>query len=74
MKTIKIDITSVSEALDVVSKLDEFPTDEFMFTNKEGNKESDARAYIGIIYALSEFGEIYLVNKTHDGLFPESIK
>ena len=74
MKKVRLNITSVSEALDIFNKLLDESKDEFVLINEDESKQSDPKTYIGVIYALSEFDEIYLVNKTNDGIFPEFIK
>ena len=73
MEKIKLDITNIDEAYDLVNRLYEESQDEFMFTNSDESKISEL-TQMGIIYAMSEFDEIYLVNETNDGVFPEFIR
>lgn len=74
MKKIQLKFTSVSDAIETINRLTQESPDEFFVVDGSGTKEADPRTYIGLIYAVSEFDEIYLVNKTNDGVFPEFIK
>ena len=75
MNRIKLNITSVSDAYEFSDRLNEFDTDsEYVVEDSCGDRKSDARTHFGITYALSEFDEMYLVNETNDGVFPEFIK
>ena len=74
MEKVKLHIISVTDAYELVNRLSEESQDEFMFTNFDESKVADPRTQMGIIYAMSEFDEIYLVNETNDGVFPEFIK
>lgn len=48
--------------------------DEYILQDKTGGRVADAYTIIWVAYAVSEFNNyIYLVNKTHNGVFPEGI-
>lgn len=71
MKRQLLKFTSVSEACKFVDNLNEKYADNFVLINEDESLEADPRTYLGIVYALSEFKMIYLINKTNDGMFPE---
>lgn len=66
-------ITSVSKFCDLANRLNEEFSDKFVLQNSDGSKEIEINTTISIIYALSEFDDIYLVNKTNDGVFPDFV-
>ena len=66
-------ITSVSEFYDLANRLNEDSSDKFILQNEDGTKSTEIKTTISIIYALSEFDKIYLVNETNDGVFPDFI-
>ena len=74
MKKIEIKFTSVSEAYEFANRLNESSNDDFSLTNEDGSKTVDLRTHMSIIYALSDFDKIYLINNTNDGVFPEFIR
>lgn len=74
MKRLKLNLTSVSEAYEFLNKVNNSSLDDFELTNSDNSKSSDPKTRIGIVYALSEFDEIYLINRTHDGIFPEGVE
>lgn len=47
--------------------------DKYILTNAEGDLNVSARSYLGVRYAAAEFGKLYLVNQTEDGVFPNGI-
>lgn len=73
MNRIKIDIRDMNDAKAFCEKLSEESEDQFILVNKDGSRDVDLTC-LGVTYALSSFDEIYLVNKTNDGIFPEFIK
>ncbi len=70
----RIQLTSpkdVKEFVDIINSTD--TVNEYIFENATCDKVADARSYLGAMYASSDFKVIYLVNKTHDGIFPPEI-
>jgi hypothetical protein len=66
-------ITSVPEFCDLANRLNEECSDKFILQNEDGTKSTEIKTTISIIYALSEFDKIYLVNETNDGVFPDFV-
>lgn len=66
-------ITSVSEFCDLANRLNAECSDKFILQNEDGTKSTEIKTTISIIYALSEFDKIYLVNETNDGVFPDFV-
>lgn len=49
-------------------------TDKYVLTDDTGAFVVDARSLMGVIYmAIDHNDSTYLVNKTHDGVFPKGI-
>ncbi len=49
-------------------------TDRYTLENFDGSRRVNARSLIGAIYMTVDFNnETYLVNETHDGIFPTGI-
>jgi len=45
--------------------------DRYVLEDYNGRNRVSARSYLGALYASMEFkGEIFVVNETHDGVFP----
>lgn len=71
----KIRLDTVKSVEKFVSKLNSDGTiDKYFLEDFNGDKRVDARSYLGVVYASSDFsGEIYLVNATNDGKYPSFI-
>lgn len=41
--------------------------------NEDGTKCVNARSMLGVLYAIAEFKDMFLINLTHDGEFPEEV-
>lgn len=48
-------------------------TDHYALVNEDGTLSVNARSYLGVLYAATEFGKLYLVNQTESGKFPIGI-
>ena len=62
----------------VTDFINEMSTDNSLYRyyleNFDGSYRVNARSLLGAIYASAEFqGQVFLVNDTHDGLFPNFI-
>lgn len=67
-------LTTIEDVSNFVSVLNHDGTiDKYELTNTAGNLNVDARSYLGTLYAATEFGKLYLVNRTEDGKFPSGI-
>lgn len=71
----RICIDTPAQAQDFVQKINSDGTIyKYYLENFEGNKRVDARSYLGVIYASSDFeGQIFLVNETEDNKMPSFI-
>lgn len=48
--------------------------DAFSIEDDKGHHRSNARSFLGVLYASSEFCDhMYLINDTNDGVFPYCI-
>lgn len=48
--------------------------DEFTIEDSNGHHRSNAKSFLGVLYASSEFCDgMYLVNETTDGFFPHCV-
>jgi hypothetical protein len=65
-------LSSKQAVINFVSALNrDGSTDRYVLENSDGSYTVSARSFLGVIYASSEFGDdIYLVNQSHDGVFP----
>ena len=62
MNRVQLNFTSVPDAYDYLNRLFEESKDKFILTNSDGSKIADPKTEMGVLYALSEFDEIYLVS------------
>lgn len=71
----RIQLESFADAQNFVKFINDYnSSDEFVLQDKTGGRIADARTIMGVAYAVSEFNKnIYLVNKTNEGRFPEGI-
>ena len=50
-------------------------TDTFMLENHNGKQRANASSMLGVLYASGDYGdEMYLVNETNDGFFPNELE
>lgn len=69
-----IQIIGTEEIKDFVATLNHDGTaDKYILQNFDGSFTVDARSYLGALYASAEFGDIFLLNLTNDGKFPNGI-
>ena len=69
----RIYISSQKELLSFVNSFYE-TDDQFTVENRNGTSRVNAGSVIGMMYAMSEFSEeMYIVNRTRDGVFPSFI-
>ena len=47
--------------------------DSVTLENFDDSFRADARSMLGVAYAAAEFDSLFLVNRTHDGVFPKGI-
>ena len=48
--------------------------DKYVLETADGNYRVSARSYLGVIYFVTEHNdETYLVNTTHDGVYPSGL-
>ena len=71
----RISIETPQEAQSFVQQLNSDGTiDKYFLENFDCTKRVDARSYLGVIYASSDFeGQIFLVNATEDGKLPSFV-
>lgn len=71
----RIRIDTYKEAVEFVSILNKDGTaDKYVLENFTGSYIVNARSLLGVVYASGEFdGKIFLVNTTHDGVYPREI-
>ena len=48
-------------------------SNHYVITNEDSSLSVNARSYLGMLYAATEFEYLYLVNQTDDGKFPFGI-
>lgn len=70
-----IRVMSQIEAARLVSLLNaDGTTDKYVLESKEADYRADARSLLGVLYFTTEHNdETYLVNCTHDGVYPSGI-
>ena len=50
-------------------------TDTFMLEDLDGKERANASSMLGVLYASGDYGdEMYLVNETNDGFFPNELE
>ena len=50
-------------------------TDTFMLEDLNGKERANASSMLGVLYASGDYGdEMYLVNETNDGFFPNELE
>lgn len=70
----EIQLTTAQDVADFVSVINTDGTpNHYAISNEDGTLYVNARSYLGILYATTEFGRIFLVNQTEDGKFPFGI-
>ena len=69
----KIELSSRENIIDFIYALCDGSTDFFSIENFNGTMKINARSILGMIYAVTEFDALFLVNDTTDGRFPASI-
>lgn len=69
----KIELSSRENIIDFIYALCDGSTDFFSIENFNGTMKVNARSILGMIYAVTEFDALFLVNDTTDGRFPASI-
>lgn len=66
----QINVTTQTEILKLISNLSNLD-DTFTVENFNGSIRVNARSIMGMLYITAECGDqLYLVNTTHDGVFP----
>lgn len=70
-----IRLNTTAEASAFVSQMNTDGTaDKYIVEDFDGKQRANARSLLGVIYALSDFNDnMYLVNETRDGIFPNFI-
>ena len=69
----KIELSSRENIVDFIYALCDGSTDFFSIENFNGTMKVNARSILGMIYAVTEFDALFLINDTTDGRFPASI-
>lgn len=69
----KIELSSRENIIDFIYALCDGSTDFFSIENFNGTMKVNARSILGVIYAVTEFDALFLINDTTDGRFPASI-
>ena len=70
-----IRLNTTAEASSFVAQINtDGTTDKYIIEDFNGTQRANARSLLGVIYALSDFNdEMYLVNMTHDGVYPSFV-
>lgn len=69
-----IQLTTAQDIANFVSVINTDGTpNHYTITNEDGSLSVNARSYLGMLYAATEFERLYLVNQTEDGEFPKGI-
>lgn len=70
-----IRFNTTTDAKSFVSQINaDGTTDKYIIEDVDGVQRADARSILGVIYALSEYGDnTYLVNMTRNGVFPSFV-
>ena len=71
MSKVKITLNTKTDIVDFVNA---FGNDDYTIVDGTGRYTVAARSLIGVMYAWSEWDDMYLVNEKEDGLFPASIE
>ena len=70
----KIELITATEMRNFISCVNSDGTaDKYVLENFDGSFRADARSMLGVAYATAEFDGVFLVNRTHDGVFPKGI-
>lgn len=70
----EIQLTTAQDIADFVSVINTDGTpNHYAICNEDGTLYVNARSYLGMLYAATEFERLYLVNQTEDGKFPKGI-
>ena len=69
----KIELSSRENIIDFIYALCDGSTDFFSIENFNGTMKVNARSILGVIYAVTEFDALFLINDTTDRRFPASI-
>lgn len=70
--TIRVDVnqSNVREFINALCIGNSF----YDIVNEDGTKCVNARSILGVLYAIDEFKDMFLVNLTHDGDFPYEVR
>lgn len=69
-----IELITATEMRDFISCVNSDGTaDKYTLENFDDSFRADARSMLGVAYAAAEFDSLFLVNRTHDGVFPKGI-
>ncbi len=69
-----IELITATEMRDFISCVNSDGTaDKYTLENLDDSFRADARSMLGVAYAAAEFDSLFLVNRTHDGVFPKGI-
>ena len=70
----KIELNTQRDVNDLVTMLNsDGTTDKYVLVNFDETLTVDARSLLGVIYAMAEFGDKFIINTTHDGVYPIGI-
>ena len=69
----KIELSSRDDIINFIYALCDGSTGFYSVENFNSTEIVSARSILGMLYALSEFDSMFLVNTTTDGRFPASI-
>lgn len=70
-----IRINTTLEASNFVAQMNtDGTTNKYTIENFDGSHRANARSFLGVLYAMSDYNdEMFLVNETQDGYFPNFI-
>lgn len=75
LNRIKISIKNSQDAIDFVNELQKSGYNDALFLeDKNGECHVSAYSRLAVIYAVTTFPEIYLINESNEGFFPACIK
>lgn len=73
MNRIKLVFDTQHKILDFIIKMEDF-SDACVIENESGYLRVNAHSINGALYAARDFDELYFVNNTNPGVYPDFIK
>lgn len=65
----KIELDKTNDVVNFVQQISKLE-DNFIVEDFSGAFSVNAKSYLGMLYASADFMDMFIVNKTNDGVFP----